>query len=88
MRNNSRVLGKCCGKYFATIFVLPEYQRKGVGRKIVEAPKQDEYFYRAKRIEIPVSVTAVVFYIKMGYNYKNGIESIDEERVYRLDKFN
>ena len=54
-----------------TIFVLPEYQGKGIGRKIIETLEQDEYFLRAKRIEIPASITAVNFYIKMGYNYNN-----------------
>ena len=70
-----------------TIFVLPEYQGKGVGRKIIETLEQDEYFLRAKRIEIPASITACTFYQKMGYNYKNGIAEIDEEELYRLEKF-
>lgn len=70
-----------------TIFVLPEYQRKGIGSVIIRTLEQDEYFLRAKRIEIPASVTAVEFYRKMGYNYKNGVASVDEEQVYRLEKF-
>lgn len=70
-----------------TIFVLPEYQGKGIGRKIIETLEQDEYFLRAKRIEIPASITAVDFYRKMGYDYKNGIAEIDEEQLYRLEKF-
>lgn len=70
-----------------TIFVLPNYQNKGIGRKIIETLEQDEYFLRAKRIEIPASITAVGFYRKMGYSYKNGIAGIDEEQVYRLEKF-
>lgn len=70
-----------------TIFVLPEYQGKGIGRKIIETLEQDEYFIRAKRIEIPSSITAVEFYRKMGYDYKGGIAQIDEEQLYRLEKF-
>lgn len=70
-----------------TIFVLPEYQGKGIGRKIIETLEQDEYFLRAKRIEIPASITAVGFYRKMGYDFKNGITEPDEEQLYRLDKF-
>ncbi|MDE7293586.1 MAG: GNAT family N-acetyltransferase [Oscillospiraceae bacterium] len=70
-----------------TIFVLPEYQGKGIGRKIIESLEQDEYFLRAKRIEIPASITAVDFYRKMGYDYKNGIAELDEEQLYRLEKF-
>ncbi len=70
-----------------TIFVLPDYQGKGVGKQIIETLEQDEYFLRAKRIEIPASITAVNFYKKMGYDYKNGIAGMDEEQLYRLEKF-
>ena len=72
---------------FFTIFVLPEYQGRGVGRKIVETLERDPYFLRAKRIEIPASISAVEFYKKMGYSYKNGIYSIDEEQLCRMEKF-
>ena len=70
-----------------TIFVLPEYQGNGIGSQIIHTLEQDEYFLRAKRIEIPASITAVEFYRKMGYNYKNGIAELDDEQVYRLEKF-
>ena len=70
-----------------TIFVLPEYQGKGIGKQIIHTLEQDEFFLRAKRIEIPASITAVEFYRKMGYDYKNGMTELDEEQVYRLEKF-
>jgi len=69
-----------------TIFVLPEYQGKGIGRKIIETLEQDEYFLRANRIEIPASITATPFYLKMGYTYKGGITEPDEELLIRLEK--
>jgi GNAT superfamily N-acetyltransferase len=70
-----------------TIFVLPKYQGHGIGSLIIRTLEQDEYFLRAKRIEIPASITAVEFYRKMGYDYKNGIAELDEEQLYRLEKF-
>ena len=70
-----------------TIFVLPEYQGRGVGRRIVETLEQDEYALRAKRIEIPASITGLPFYRKMGYDYKNGNDQVDEEMLCRLEKF-
>ena len=70
-----------------TIFVLPDYQGKGVGRLIIETLEKDEFFLRAKRVEIPASITATPFYLKMGYNYKNGITLPDEEGLLRLEKF-
>ena len=69
------------------IFVLPEYQGKGIGRAIIETLEKDEYFLRAKRVEIPASITACEFYKKMGYTYKNGIDVVDDEQLFRLEKF-
>ena len=69
------------------IFVMPEYQGKGVGRKIIETLERDDFFLRAKRIEIPASITACRFYRKMGYTYKNGVDMVDEEQLFRLEKF-
>ena len=70
-----------------TIFVLPAYQGKGVGTQIVRALEQDEFFLRAKRIEIPASITAVGFYKKLGYADKNGIAAPDAEGHCRLEKY-
>ena len=70
-----------------TIFISPEHQGKGIGRKIIETLEKDEYFLRAKRIEIPASITAVQFYKKMGYSYKNGINKADNEGIVRMEKF-
>jgi N-acetylglutamate synthase-like GNAT family acetyltransferase len=70
-----------------TIFVLPACQGRGVGRRIVEALEGDEYALRAKRIEIPASITGLPFYQKLGYDFKHGCGQPDEERLYRLEKF-
>lgn len=70
-----------------TIFVLPEYQGRGVGRAIVQALEQDEYALRASRIEIPASITGRPFYEKMGYACKPGQTEPDGEQLYRMEKF-
>ena len=70
-----------------TIFVLPEFHGKGIGRKIINTLEQDEFYVRATRIEIPESITAAEFYRKFGYDYKNGVKELDEEYHYRLEKF-
>ena len=69
-----------------TIFVRPDCQGRGVGKAIVETLERDPFALRAKRIEIPASITGLPFYLKMGYSYKNGIAEPDEERLYRLEK--
>ena len=70
-----------------TIFVHPEWQGKGIGRAIVETLERDAFALRAKRIEIPASATGLAFYQKMGYTFKNGCDAMDEEHLYRLEKF-
>ena len=70
-----------------TIFVLPEYQGRGIGRRIVETLEKDEYAMRAKRIEIPASITGLEFYKKLGYDYKDNVTVPDEEGLYRLEKY-
>lgn len=70
-----------------TIFVLPELQGKGIGTKIIQTLEDDEIFIRANRIEIPASITAVKFYKKFGYIYKNNKNELDEEGHYRLEKY-
>ena len=70
-----------------TIFVVPELQGKGIGTQIINALEKDEYFLRAKRIEIPSSITACDFYRNFGYNFKNGAQQLDDEKHYRLEKF-
>lgn len=71
-----------------TIFVLPAYQGRGLGRRLIKTLEQDTYALRASRIEIPASVTAVGFYQKCGYSYKNGIAELDPDLpLYRLEKF-
>jgi GNAT superfamily N-acetyltransferase len=70
-----------------TIFALPSCQGQGLGRQIIETLEADEYFQRAERVEIPASITALGFYQHMGYTFKDGNDQIDDERLYRLEKF-
>ncbi|MBR5277775.1 MAG: GNAT family N-acetyltransferase [Clostridia bacterium] len=69
-----------------TIFVLPELHGNGIGKLIMQTLEQDEFYIRANRIEIPSSITAVEFYRKFGYDYKNGIKELDKENHYLLEK--
>jgi len=79
--------GKTDESSLFTIFVDPGSQGRGVGRAIIEALEKDEFALRAKRIEVPASITALGFYEKMGYRKKPGCETPDEEQLYRLEKF-
>ena len=70
-----------------TIFVLPEFHGQGIGSYIIDTLESDALFLRAERIEIPASITAVEFYRKKGYDYKDCVKKLDDEKHYRLEKF-
>ncbi len=70
-----------------SIYVLPEYQGKGIGRYIMAALESDEYYKCSNRIEIPATITACTFYEKFGYSYKDGKEESDAEGSYHMEKF-
>ena len=69
-----------------TIYVLPEKIGHGIGSAIVRALEADAYFLRAERVEVPSSITAVAFYRKMGYKFKDGNAAPDEEGLIRMHK--
>jgi len=69
------------------IFALPDFQGQGLGRTIIQTLENDTYFKHATRIEIPASITALGFYQHMGYTFKNNIDQVDDEQLYRLEKF-
>lgn len=69
------------------IFILPEYEGKGLGKKLVETLEQDEYYTRANRIEIPASITALEFYRHLGYGFKKFGNITDDEGLYKLEKY-
>lgn len=78
--------GSATESILLTIYVLPELIGHGIGTAIVETLERDEYALRAKRIEIPSSVTAVNFYRKLGYDFKDGRGEPDEEGLIRMEK--
>ena len=84
-------IGLCNGSLtessFYNIYVLPEYQGKGIGRVIVTTLEKDEYFKRADRIEIASSISAMEFYKHMGYGFKNLGYIVDDEGEYKMEKY-
>lgn len=55
-----------------TVAVAPEYQGRGLGRKIIETLEKDGYATRSRRIEIHAAMSAIPFYRKLGYDHKDG----------------
>ena len=73
--------------YITTVFVLPQAQGRGVGRRLMEVLEADETFTRARRTEVGASITAVPFYLKLGYAFKNGVTEADESGTVRMETY-
>lgn len=69
------------------LFILPEHEGKGLGRKLIETLEQDEYYKRADRIEVAASISALEFYRYFGYGFKKLGNITDSGGDYKLEKF-
>ena len=58
-----------------------------IAEKIIETLENDEYYKRADRVEIPASITAVEFYKHFGYGFKKLGHIVDDEGIYRMEKY-
>lgn len=70
-----------------TVYVMPECQRRGIGKYIIASLEHDEYGRGAERIEVPSSVYALEFFLARGYNFKGGKKKLEDGVVYRLEKY-
>lgn len=80
-------LGKDDESILFDIFVLPESQGKGIGKKIIEALENDEYFLKSRRVEVKSSPISCDFYKKMGYDHKYSLKELDKDGKFKLEKF-
>ena len=69
-----------------TIYVDPDEQGKGIGRKIIEVLENDEWGKRAKRIQIPAAIPAIPFYKKCGYEHRANKMTF-EDGHFEMEKF-
>ncbi len=69
------------------IFIDPAYQKRGYGREIMKTLEKDPYYQKSKRIEVPASISALDFYLKLGYDFKDGGDKLDENLLYGLEKY-
>jgi len=70
-----------------SLFILPEYQGKGVGKAMLQALETDDSFRQARRVEVSASKTAHLFYQKMGYAYVGGSPQLLDDDHYFMEKF-
>ena len=75
------------GEYWIlTVFVLPEFHRKGAGKLLIRRIEKYAKEINAKQLIIPSSITSSEFYEKLGYEYKDGLKVLDKDRHYIMKK--
>jgi GNAT superfamily N-acetyltransferase len=75
------------GEYWVlTVFIEPEYQGQGIGRKLIEKVEEYAKSIEAKKLVVPASITGNEFYYKLGYTYKDNKKELNEEKMYIMEK--
>ena len=72
--------------YGTAIFVAPEFQRKGVGRQLMQKVELKAVEMGAEKIAVRAAINAREFYEKLGYFYRDGIEVPDEKGNFIMEK--
>jgi GNAT superfamily N-acetyltransferase len=72
--------------YGTAIFVALEFHRKGIGRQIMQKVEEKALELRADKITVRAAINARVFYEKLGYTYRDGIEMPDKKGNYVMEK--
>jgi len=74
-------------RYVLTVFILPEYQGRGVGGALMA--KVEEYAKQAgtTRLIVPSGITACDFYRKLGFDYISGNKVLDDQKHYMMEKY-
>ncbi|HBL83839.1 MAG: hypothetical protein A2Y17_08135 [Clostridiales bacterium GWF2_38_85] len=66
------VKGKPSHSHISLLFILPEYEKQGIGRQLINATLKD-----AKKITVNASINAVGFYSKQGFHSQSDVVTED-----------
>ena len=72
--------------YGTSIFVALEFHRQGIGRQLMQKVEEKALELGADKITVRAAVNAREFYEKIGYTYRDGIETPDEKGNFVMDK--
>ncbi len=72
--------------YAVSVFVLPELHGQGIGTQLMEAVELKARELGAEKITLRASITAKKFYQKLGYRFKDGVEELNDHRLYIMEK--
>jgi GNAT superfamily N-acetyltransferase len=71
---------------FVTVFVLPEKHGSGIGRLLIEKGEEYVHSLGGSKITIPATITAHMFYYKMGYRYVDPSKKPNQENIILMVK--
>ena len=70
------------------VFVLPEWEGRGIGRTLMAVLEADPLFLSARRVVVSASLTAHPFYARLGYRYAGGAPVCEDNDHYWMEKVN
>jgi GNAT superfamily N-acetyltransferase len=74
-------------RYFGVaVFVLPERQGRGIGKQLMGAVEARAQELGAQKITVRAAINAQGFYLKLGYQFQDGKDQLDEKGYYILVK--
>ena len=72
--------------YGVAVFVLPETMGRGIGRQLMAAVEAKASELGAQKLTVRAAMGAQGFYQKLGYQFKDGKDELDEKGYYILEK--
>jgi len=72
--------------YGVAVFVEPECQGQGIGKLLVAAVEAKAKEIGAEKITVRAAMGAREFYRKLGYQFQDGKDDLDEKGYYILEK--
>lgn len=70
-----------------TVFVNPDCHRQNIGCQIMATLEKEAYVLGCRHLILPSSLTAHLFYKKLGYNYIGGKAVINDRQQYMMEKY-
>jgi GNAT superfamily N-acetyltransferase len=68
------------------LFVDPRHQKKGIGSQLLNTVEKQAKEWRVDLLMVPSNISAKDFYLKMGYEYRDGIKKLNAKRHFVLQK--
>ncbi|TXT62733.1 MAG: GNAT family acetyltransferase [Promethearchaeota archaeon] len=72
--------------YISSVFVLPKFQKKGVGKDLMKHVEKKAQTCGHKKVNLNSSINALDFYKKIGYELGNKVEEENYGITYEMSK--